>query len=308
MTKIKLAPHLKLTVKAAAPWSGKTTAVLGRMGVVDRDGDIMDKGFVANAGDPVEVSPWGHSLIKDPGSERAGVGVVKEEGEEFVIEVTWDDTPTGRAACAKVAKERPDWSWGFPEPETRTLTAEEKARGAKRAIKSVAILEASPVDAGAGIAQGTLEVCCGACKEGKACDLKTLACKCAGECSCGGKKKEDEDDDEELVEAPGSDVLDRIRLAQLGAVKETDNDRDRRLAVALQEAFGSAEESIEIADVLSDEGAVVYWRRPNDGNGPWPPVAPHHRVDFTADEGGGFTFGEPAEVQRATQYVAAGAD
>jgi hypothetical protein len=215
---------LELSTAAAkafrAKWSGTSKIVLGRLGVRDRDGDLLEKGFVANAGDEVPVSQWGHELIKNPGAKRAGVGVVAEEGDEIVAYITWDDTPEGKATCARVDKDRPDWSWGFPEPKTRTPTAEEKAQGIKRVIASVPVLELSPVDQGAGIAQGTLETCCGSCKSKEVCTHKDkpvpegdLQCKCSGSCSCG---KGGSTEEPGLVDPPDLDILDRLRVSGLG--------------------------------------------------------------------------------------------
>lgn len=294
------APQAKaLGFKAA----GTSKIVLGRLAVRDRDGDLLEKGFVANSGDEVPVSIWNHSLIKDPTSKRAGVGVVKEEGDEVVAYITWDDTPEGKATCERVDKERPDWSWGFPEPETREPTKEEKAQGIKRVIVSVPVLELSPVDQGAGIAQGTLETCCGSCKSAGTCAHKGkpkaadgLACKCQGSCSCGGAKA---GDDDELVDPPSESLLDRLRLARLGgARKESDSDRSRRLELELVKAFGQDGMSLWVDDVFSEEKAVVYSLTPQQGG-----TRELYRVTYEEAEDGAMTFGEPVAVRRTTTYA-----
>jgi hypothetical protein len=290
-----------LGLKAA----GTSKIVLGRLGVRDRDGDLLEKGFVANSGDEVPVSIWNHSLIKEPGSKRAGVGIVKEEGEEVVAYITWDDTPEGKATCKRVDEERPDWSWGFPEPETREPTKEEKAQGIKRVIKSVPVLELSPVDQGAGIAQGTLETCCGSCKSAASCSHKgapkldaALGCKCAGSCACGAGAKGGDDD---LVDPPSESLLDRLRLARLGAGrKESDSDRSRRLELELVKAFGQDGMSLWVDDVFSDEKAVVYSLTPQQGG-----TRELFRVTYEEGEDGALTFGEPVAVRRTTSYAPA---
>jgi len=294
--------------------SGTARIVLGRLKVRDRDGDLLEEDFVANPGEDVPVSVWNHSLIKEPGSARAGVGRVWVEGDEFGADIEWDDTPEGKATCARVLKERPDWSWGFPEPETRTPTKEEKAAGIKRVIVKVPVLELSPVDQGAGIAQGTLEACCGSCKSKSACShvgaptLEGASCKCAGSCSCGKTtpepKSATEDDDEELVEAPDVSALDRLMLARLGApadAKESDRDRSERIRAAISAREGE-EFGIWIEDTFTDEGAVVYTRTAKDGpffNGQL------FRVSVEEDEEGNITLGEAVEVRRSTAYVPA---
>lgn len=258
--------------------SGTATAVLGRMGVRDRDGDLLEKGFVANPGVPVPVSQWNHSLIRDPKSKRAGVATVREEGDDFVAEVEWDDTPEGKATCKRVEEERPDWSWGFPEPKSRKPTAAEKALGVKRVITKAHVVEVSPVDAGAGIAQGTLDACCGSCSVAKSCKHRgapkpegETECKCQGSCGCG----------------------------KAGGAKETDRDRNERVSAALAEAFGTDEETPRVDDFLSDESAVVYMMQPKTG---WIDSAPRFKVSWTDGEDG-IEFGDPVEVRRTTTYA-----
>ena len=290
--------------------AGTARIVLGRLKVRDRDGDLLEEGFVANIGDEVPVSIWNHSLIKEPGSKRAGVGTVWMTDQEFGADVVWDDTPEGKATCKRVLEERPDWSWGFPEPETREPTVEEKAAGIKRVIVKVPVLELSPVDQGAGVAQGTLEACCGSCKMKGSCShegqpkLEGAACKCAGSCSCGGKqpqgKQEPQPDGDGLVDPPDTSTLDLLMLRRAGyAGKESDRDRERRLATALNASDLADGMRVYVADVFSDEGAVVFYRVPLEGA--WPDSPQHYRTTFEEADGQ-FTFGDAEPVDRVTGY------
>lgn len=290
--------------------SGTARIVLGRLKVRDRDGDLLEPGFVKNLGAEVPVSVWNHSLIKDPGSKRAGVGTVWMTDTEFGADVVWDDTPEGKATCKRVLEERPDWSWGFPDPETREPTTEEKSAGIKRVIVSVDVLELSPVDQGAGVAQGTLEACCGSCKSAASCThkgapkLEGASCKCARSCGCGGQKKETpkglEPDQDGLVDPPDTSLLDRLMLRRAGYQgKESDRDRERRLGTALNASALAEGERVYVVDVFSDEGFVVFHRVPLEG--PWPDSPQHYRATFEEVDGL-FTFGEPEPVDRTTSY------
>ena len=150
--------------KRARTLAGSVTAILGHVGVVDRDGDIIDPGSM-RAAPHVVLSAWNHSGIRpDEGEPPVGrAGRVWEEAGKLMATAVFDDSPRGRATCEKISREKPDWSFGLRMIVTRPLTDAEKARGARRAIKSFELFEISPVSKGASVAQGTLAACCGSC-------------------------------------------------------------------------------------------------------------------------------------------------
>ena len=149
--------------KAARTLAGSVTAILGHVGVVDRDGDILDPGSMRPA-PQVVLSAWGHSAIQGGGDPPVGRAVrVWEESGAILADVVFDDTPAGRKACERISRERPDWSFGLRMMVERPLTADERRRGARRALRSFELFEVSPVDKGASVAQGTAHACCGSC-------------------------------------------------------------------------------------------------------------------------------------------------
>lgn len=152
--------------KAARTLAGSVTAILGHVGVVDRDGDILDPGSMRPA-PHIVLSAWAHSAIQGGGEPPVGRAVrVWEEGGAILADVVFDDTPAGRKACERISRERPDWSFGLRLMVERPLTEDERRRGARRALRSFELFEVSPVDKGASVAQGTAHACCGACALG----------------------------------------------------------------------------------------------------------------------------------------------
>jgi hypothetical protein len=152
------------TAEVKGPGGDTADAVLARLGVIDRQGDIIDPGCLRNPpGDRVPVSEWNHSYLRDPDAPAAGFATVQEQEGELRARVTFSDTPEGRASAQRVHETLPDWSWGLAEIETRPVTAAERAAGALRAIAKVRVIEVSPVDKGASVASGTLSSHCASC-------------------------------------------------------------------------------------------------------------------------------------------------
>ena len=152
-----------LPSKAAPATASRARAVLATLGVVDRDGDLILPGALVN--DVAKVSSWEHAAMLDA-ELPVGRATLREDGDQLVAEIKYFDTTAGRAACVRVAREKPDWSVGYELVATRGPTAEEQARGAKRVIERWEIHEVSPVDRAAGVATGT------------------VACSCKGACGC----------------------------------------------------------------------------------------------------------------------------
>jgi hypothetical protein len=150
----------KLALQTSAP----VLAGLLTVGVVDRDGDLILPNANVHTGTAV-VSDWDHSFVFQ-GREPVGKARVVEIGDRVFAEVEYDDTPQGKRACERVARERPDWSPGFNLVETRAPTTEEAALGAKRVIVKWSIEEVSPATKGASVSSGTHHACCSACETG----------------------------------------------------------------------------------------------------------------------------------------------
>ena len=145
------------------PWAGTSRVVLCRLGVGDRQGDVLDPGLLLNAPDDrIPVSSWPHALMHDPSAMPVGRARLWQEGTEILADVVYDPTPEGKIAAARVAQEKPDWSFGYHDVQTRPLTADERAQGATRAIHKFLVVEISAVDKGASIGQGTTHTCLGA--------------------------------------------------------------------------------------------------------------------------------------------------
>jgi hypothetical protein len=137
---------------------GTASVVLARLGVCDRDGDLLDPGCLANPGDVVPLSEWNHSVVRERATP-AGVAVVREKGNQLVADVVFEDSPEGQDSLARVKAEKPDWSWGYRVEAARDVTPDEEAEGVRRAITKLVVIEVSPVDKGASVGSGTLATC-----------------------------------------------------------------------------------------------------------------------------------------------------
>lgn len=151
-------PAPRLERKRAAS-HGSATVLVATLGVVDRDGDIVLPGALANR--EAIVSRFNHAAVR--GADPVGSARLEERGERLLGHVQYDDGD----ACRAVAAAKPDWSVGYVVLQRRDPTPSERAQGAKRVIQRWQIDEVSPVDQGAGIGTGT------------------LACSCKGVCGCG---------------------------------------------------------------------------------------------------------------------------
>ncbi len=155
-----------LTKRTRVGWEAEARAAVAMLGVVDRDGDIVEAGALVTDG-PAQVSHWNHSSMRHPSDPEhvppVGRAELVEAGDVLMASVWFDDTPEGRATCERVMKEKPDWSVGYRVLKYRAPTPAEKAQGARRVIQLWEVFEVSPVDKGAGISTGTHSACCGAC-------------------------------------------------------------------------------------------------------------------------------------------------
>jgi hypothetical protein len=138
---------------------GEVVAIVATLGVVDKDGDVIQPGAFPPGRTPVKLSGYGHDVITE-GAAPVGKGWIYEhdgkamfEGKYFV------STERGRQAFLHAKEMGPDgeWSFGFPRNVKQgDLTAEWKSAGAKRVIAGLMPIEASPVFVGAGWGTGTL--------------------------------------------------------------------------------------------------------------------------------------------------------
>ncbi len=153
-----------------APAQAPVLAMIATLGVVDRDGDLILPGGLVEHEHPIIVSEWNHSsLPRFGGRPPVGSAKIFEVANMIFAEVAYDDTPQAKAACARVERDRPDWSPGFLPLKERPPTPAEAALGAKNVIEKWAIGEVSPASKGAGVGTGTHRACCNSCATGAKC-------------------------------------------------------------------------------------------------------------------------------------------
>jgi hypothetical protein len=139
---------------------GEVTAVVSTMDIVDRDGDVILSGAIRE-GTVVKLSGYDHDVITE-GKPPVGRGVITVTGNRAVLNAKYFmSTERGREAFNMVKELGPDseWSIGFPKAvKTQPMTDGWKAKGARRLISGLNILESSPVFMGANAETGTVAV------------------------------------------------------------------------------------------------------------------------------------------------------
>lgn len=138
----------RVTIKDAD--AGEFSAVFATLDVIDKDGDVITKGAIAD-GAKVAISPYGHSVWK--GDPPVGVGTIHEEGAELVVKGRYFlDTTRGRddfnTVKALAADGQGEWSFGLMDVKSE---AGDLAGVKANFIKSVRVPEVSPVFMGAGM-------------------------------------------------------------------------------------------------------------------------------------------------------------
>ena len=137
---------------------GEVTAVVSTLNVVDREGDVILSGAVAD-GSVVKISAYDHDVILKE-LPPVGLGRLSIRGDQVIMEGTYFlKTARGLDAFETVKGLGPhsDWSIGFEKAvKTAPLTDSWRAKGARRVIASMRILETSPVTTGANPLTGTL--------------------------------------------------------------------------------------------------------------------------------------------------------
>ena len=135
---------------------GEVQAVICTYGVVDRDGDVVQKGAIKD-GTPVILSTYNHSSITSE-TLPVGHGFIHTHGNEAVLTAKYYmDTDAGRDAFRTVKNLAEaglgEWSWGFIATDTEPGELDGKS---VNFIKSTSTFEASFVAIGAGINTRTL--------------------------------------------------------------------------------------------------------------------------------------------------------
>jgi len=138
---------------------GEVTAIVAVFNAVDRDRDVILPGAFAD-GTPVQISAHEHSLAR--GEAPAGKGTVHIDGDKGILRGRFFlSTDLGREAFHTVKEMGQDYQWSVAWPkhlvQTTPMTKEWQAKGARRLITGLPIVEASPVFIGAGIGTGTVD-------------------------------------------------------------------------------------------------------------------------------------------------------
>jgi hypothetical protein len=139
--------------------AGEVGAVIAKLGVVDKDLDVLLPGtFPLNA--KVKLSSYGHDVVTSA-APPVGDGVVFERGNEAIFGGRfYMGTERGREAFQTIKEmgSNCDWSFGWNKGTTQTepLSDYWKSQGARRVITGLIPIEVSPVFVGAGQGTGTL--------------------------------------------------------------------------------------------------------------------------------------------------------
>lgn len=131
---------------------GEVEAIVSVFNVVDRDGDVILPGAIKD-GTVVKLSGYHHDIITE-GKPPVGRGVLHVDSQKATLKARYFlATERGRESFAQVKEMGTDseWSIGYPERliKTAPMTKEWQARGAKRIIAEMVVLESSPVFLGA---------------------------------------------------------------------------------------------------------------------------------------------------------------
>ena len=146
---------------------GEVVAVVATTNRVDKGHDvILSNSVQPRTGAPVKISNYAHDVILDGGAP-VGKGVIAEEGNELVLRGRYFmTTERGREAFNTVKELGSDgqFSFGFPRSmETAPLTDEWRAKGARRIIRGIQPIEASPVFIGEGVGTRLVSAKCSEC-------------------------------------------------------------------------------------------------------------------------------------------------
>lgn len=131
---------------------GEVEAVFATLGVVDKDGDVTEKGAFTE-GAEVLISAYNHKSWE--GALPVGKGTVHEVGNEIVMKGRFFLNTTQGRDTFEVVKElgnRQEWSYGFNVEDSEHTDFEGKS---VRVLKKMSVFEVSPVLRGAGVGTRT---------------------------------------------------------------------------------------------------------------------------------------------------------
>lgn len=137
---------------------GEVEAVFATLDVMDKDGDIIRKGAIAN-GAKVKMSAYGHDAVY--GATPVGKGTVRTEDDKAIFKGRlFLSTPRGRETfeVLKEFGEDQEWSFGFRVLGREEPSEEERQKGVWRVITKMDVYEVSPVLRGAGVDTHTVAV------------------------------------------------------------------------------------------------------------------------------------------------------
>lgn len=137
---------------------GEVRAVIATLGVIDRDGDIIQKGAIPD-GSKVVVSCYGHDAVY--GERPVGKGTLSTEGNKLLFDGRLFLNTTDGKETFEVLKEMgadQEWSFGFRIIGHEVPSEDERKQGAYRILTKLDAFEVSPVLVGAGIGTRTLAV------------------------------------------------------------------------------------------------------------------------------------------------------
>jgi HK97 family phage prohead protease len=136
---------------------GRVTAVFSTFGVIDKDGDVTEKGAIKD-GTKVRISAYNHGSWQ--GALPVGKGVIRVDGKEARLEGEFFmNTTHGRDTFETVKALSEDgqqeWSYGFKVRKDAPGEVEGKR---VRVLKELDVYEVSPVMIGAGVGTRTLAI------------------------------------------------------------------------------------------------------------------------------------------------------
>lgn len=135
-------------IKNAA--TGEFEAVFATLGVIDKDGDVIEKGAIDD-GRQVVISAYGHSVWE--GERPVGTGTIHEINDELVVKGRYFlDVPTAaddfNTVKALAEESQGEWSFGLMDVKSeRGKLGDESANF----LKAITVPEVSPVFIGAGV-------------------------------------------------------------------------------------------------------------------------------------------------------------
>lgn len=137
---------------------GEVSAVIATLGVIDKDGDIIQKGAIPD-GAKVAVSAYGHDAVW--GNRPVGKGTLSTNGNKVVFDGRlFLNTMDGRDTFEVLKEMGADqqWSFGFRVLGSEVPSEELQRQGAYQILTKLDAFEVSPVLIGAGVGTRTLAV------------------------------------------------------------------------------------------------------------------------------------------------------